>query len=384
MGMAEVVVTGLGMVTPLGCGAGEVLDRILRGERAIQPAPFAPPLACRQFAPVTDFDAGLLFPDNKTLRLMNRDAQMAVVAARLAMGDAGIVPGALYAAEEIALYGATGLSGMPPAEIAPLIEHAAAADGSLDLRRFGQAALRRIRPVLSFKILANMPICFVSIFENLRGPNAVYTPWEGHGAQAIAAGVRAVASGEVPCAVVGGCDVKTHWLSFISLQQLGCFDGWTQHGVGTAPGEGACFLVLEDRTRAIGRGARVYASLRARAARSMGAGFGLADVMADVLGDVLSKVTGGLTGTPKPLVVAAGDEDREFSQAECEAMDEVVPDRQGVLRPKTHLGNLFACAAAVQVALAAAWAARQPAGAPVVANCFGPGGEQAAFAVEAL
>ena len=60
--------------------------------------------------------------------------------------------------------------------------------------------------MLSFKILANMPICFVSIFENLRGPNAVYTPWEGQGAQAIAAGVRAVAEGEVPCAVVGGCD----------------------------------------------------------------------------------------------------------------------------------------------------------------------------------
>ena len=70
---------------------------------------------------------------------------------------------------------------MPVEDIARLVEHAAAADGSLDLERFGRVALRRIRPVLSFKILANMPICFVSIFEGVRGPNAVYTPWEGQG-----------------------------------------------------------------------------------------------------------------------------------------------------------------------------------------------------------
>jgi hypothetical protein len=47
-----------------------------------------------------------------------------------------------------------------------------------------------------------------------------------------------------------------------------------------------------------------------------------------------------------------------------------------------HLGNLFAAAAVVQLALAAALASRQP-GTPVLADCFGPGTEQAAFVVEA-
>ena len=49
-------------------------------------------MACPLFAPVADFDAQRYFPDNKTLRLMNRDAQMAVVAARLAMQDAAPGP----------------------------------------------------------------------------------------------------------------------------------------------------------------------------------------------------------------------------------------------------------------------------------------------------
>jgi 3-oxoacyl-(acyl-carrier-protein) synthase len=170
--------------------------------------------------------------------------------------------------------------------------------------------------------------------------------------------------------------VKTHWLSFISLQQLGLFDSWTQHGTGIVPGEGACFLVLEDRTRAIRRGARTYASIRGSAARSIAPGFPLEEVITDVLR--------GLDVSPKPLIVAAGDGDPTFSQAECAAMEEVVPDRRGLLRPKEHLGNSFAAAAAVQVALAAAWAARQSAGVPILASCFGPGSEQAAFALEAL
>ena len=64
---------------------------------------------------------------------------------------------------------------MPVDQIARLVEHAAAADGSLDLERFGRVALRRIRPVLSFKILANMPICFVSIFRgHLRAERGVH------------------------------------------------------------------------------------------------------------------------------------------------------------------------------------------------------------------
>ena len=86
--MAEVAITGMGLVTPLGCDPGEILERIMRGEKAIRPAPFASSLACRVFAPVVGFDAARHFPENKTLRLMNRDAQMAVVAARLAKSKA--------------------------------------------------------------------------------------------------------------------------------------------------------------------------------------------------------------------------------------------------------------------------------------------------------
>jgi hypothetical protein len=416
----QVAITGIGLVTSLGCRPDVVLDRMLRGQQAVQPSPFGTAVACPVYAPVNDFDAAEHFPDNKTLRLMNRDSQMAAVAARLAMRDAGVVPGELYPAEDIALYGATGLCGMPPGEIAGLLRNAAASDGSFDLKRFGEVALRRIRPVLSFKILANMPICFVSIFENLRGPNAVYTPWEGQAAQAIAAGNRAVADGDAPCAVVGGCDVKTHALAFLSLQQFGVFDSWQSHNAGTIPGEGAAFLVLEERAAALRRGARVYATVQRHAAGSLvldlqqttslpsdcrrrllspisdlappPSATGVASynspceavahdgengTLAEVLGNMLRNVK----APPDVQAVLAGDDDRRYHDAEQAAFEVAGIQPVEALRPKWHLGNTFAASAAIQLAMAALLAHRRHR--PTLANCFGHGTEQAAFLLEA-
>jgi 3-oxoacyl-[acyl-carrier-protein] synthase II len=371
--VGDVAVTGIGLVTPLGCEPNAVIERILQGQRAVQPTPFGPASAC-----VPNFNIAEHFPDSKTVRLMNRDAQMAAVAARLAMRDAGVLPGELYPAEEIALYGATGLCGLPPTEIAGLLRNAFAEDGSLDLERFGRVALRRIRPVLSFKILANMPICFVSIFENLRGPNAVYTPWEGQGAQAIATGVGAVATGDVPCAVVGGCDVKTHALAFASLRQLGVLDSWPRCGAGSVPGEGAAFLVLEEHAAAVRRGARVYATVRRHAAGSIAASFPL---QAETLAEVLSQVLCRLDVPSDAAAILAGDGDPVWSEAERTAIETAGIKPCESLRPKQGLGNLFAASAAVQVALAAVLANRRHR--PVLANCFGHGAEQAAFLLEA-
>ena len=371
-----VVITGTGLVSPLGCGAPQLLGRIGRGETAASRTPFdAGAFACPLYAPAADFDAARYFPNNKTLRLMNRDAQMAVVAARLAAQDAGLIADETYPGERIALFGATGLSSLPAEEISSLVRNSAAPDGSLDLGRFGQVALKRVRPVLSFKILANMPICFVSIFENIRGENAVYAPWEGQGAQAIAAGLRAIRRGAAPCALVGGCDVKTHEFSFISLQQLGGFDSWRRHGRGSVPGEGAAFLVLEAEQHALARGARIYARIRDCRFATVGSA---------ALKDVFSSLMAGLNLAGGVSLIAAGDGEVSVSQAEEQALEAAALRPQTVLRPKAHLGNLFAAAAAVQVGLAAEVARRDPDRRAVLANCFGHGSEQAAFVLEAV
>ena len=169
------------MITPLGNDPDEVLRRVQIGDSAAaSPAGFdASAFACPVCAQAKDFEPQRYVSEAKMVRLMNRDAQLAVAAARLALNDAGVTPGTTHAPEGIGLFGATGLAGLPVREVAPLIRVSASPTGEFDLTRFGQAGLKAVSPILSFKILSNMPFCFVSINENIQGPNAIYTPWEG-------------------------------------------------------------------------------------------------------------------------------------------------------------------------------------------------------------
>jgi 3-oxoacyl-[acyl-carrier-protein] synthase II len=385
---ADVVITGVGLVTPLGTDPAGVLARIAAGDSAARPprhfdpAPFSCPLA----AEIDDFDPAASVPEPKAVRLMNRDAHLAVAAARLAMRDAGLAPGVPYRRDEVALYGATGLAGLPLAEVAPLIRHSAAPDGRFDPRRFGQTALKRVRPVLSFKILSNMPISFVSIFEEAQGPNAVYNPWEGQGAHALAAAIRAVRRGDAPCALAGGCDAKTHELAFIALEQQGVFRPWRQGGRGPVPGEGAAFLVFEDAVRAGARGATVYARV---------AGFRCATVPASSdVAAAAAKVMATLASPHPTCVISASDGDAASLAAEAQALAACGISPAEIVRPKPCTGNLFAAAAALQVALAAVVVCRMRgrfgdpprdggAAGRTLACAFGHGSEKAAFLLEA-
>jgi 3-oxoacyl-[acyl-carrier-protein] synthase II len=376
-----VVVTGLGMVTPLGTTPEEVLRRIESREVvAAPPRGFdAGPFACPVCAEIPGFEVEQYVRESKALRLMNRDSLLAVAAARLAVRDAGITVGMDYAPEDIALFGATGMSGLPLSEVAPLIRYSAGSDGRFSEGRFGEVALRRVRPILSFKILSNMPVCFVSIFERIQGINAVYNPWEGQGAQAIVAGIRAIQRGDALCALVGGCDVKTHELAFIGLEQQGVFRSWREprtnslvrgeEGNGCVPGEGAAFLFLEGEERAASRGARVHARLVDYSIRTTASGRDRSEMLSRL-------------ATPLPdAVVAAADGDATLGSEEDQALMRLGVRESVLLRPKIHLGNLFAAAAAVQVALAATLAKRHK---RILANCFGHGSEQGAFLLEGV
>ena len=371
----SVVITGIGLLTPLGKSPDEVLGAIERGQSAARHPGFdTSSLQCKTVAPIIKFSPEQYVEDVKSLRLMSRDAQLAVAAARLALADARLEPGQTYAAEDIALYGATGLTGMPAEEISALVRHSADAEGNLDLHEFGRVTLKKVRPVLSFKILANMPICFVSIFGSIRGENGIYTPWEGQGAQAIAAGVRAIEEGLAACALVGGCDVRTHEFAFVSLQQLGALRSWADHGEGPIPGEGAAFLVLEEEGHAQARGARVYARIPRHALGTVSRKSPLADAFPALLA--------GLPTQGVSHLVAASDGDHPIREAESQAIEQVSLQTAVRIHPKYFLGNLYAAAAAVQVALAATVAKRAGRGERVLANCFGYGSQHGSFLLE--
>jgi 3-oxoacyl-(acyl-carrier-protein) synthase len=361
------------MVTPLGSRPGQVLSRIEAGESAaVDCQAFDPTgFGCTRCAPVDNFEPEAVFPDNKTLRMMNRDAQLAVVAAPWATEDARLAIGRDIPPEQVGLYGSTGLASLPIEEFDRLVCQSAGDDGRLDLVRFGREALKRVRPVLSFKILANMPICFVSIFEGLCGPNAVYTPWQGQGARAIQAGIFAVRSGRVRAAVVGGGDSKVNLLGFIALHQHGRFAAWRNGGGGPVPGEGAAFAVLEAESSARARGARIYAAVTACEVRTR---------TAKQLAEDLTRL--GHHAGPAPSAVLAGCDGAQFDQRDEMHWLAAATERAEVLWPKRQVGNLFAASSALQFALAAERA--RTTDSRVWALCLGQDSEMGLFALEAL
>ncbi len=376
------------MVTPLGKSPDAVLRRIEAEDTgAIQSSGFDPnafscPVCCR----VADFEPQPYASEAKMVRLMNRDAQFAVAAARLALEDAGVKVGKSHPAEEVGLFCATGLAGLPLSDITPLIEASADPEGGFDTGRFGHAGLKAVSPVLSFKILSNMPLCFVSINENIQGPNGVYTPWEGQGAQAVEAGMRALAAGDARCVLVGGCDVKTHELAFASLEQQGLFRSWGENGRGrprpggtpsTArgiiPGEGAVFLVLESAQDAIARGAHIYAKIAGWSLRTIAGGSDKSLVRVEALRALrLSTHLGAIVGA------ANGEQSRDREE---KLILEAARHSAGVeIFPKKYVGDLFAAAAVLQLGLGALLA--EQCGRSVLANCFSHGSVQAVFALD--
>lgn len=362
------------MVTPMGRSPTEVLRQIqAEDSAAASPMGFdASAFACPVCAQVKDFEPQRYISEAKMVRLMNRGAQLAVAAGRLALEDAGVRSGTTYPPADIALFGATGLAGLPVREIAPLLRASAGANGEFDLTRFGQAGLKAVSPILSFKILSNMPFCFLSINENIQGPNGIYTPWEGEGAQAVEAGIRALQAGDARCALVGGCDVKTHELAFASLQQQGLFSSWRETGNGVVPGEGAAFLVLETEEDALARGAHLYGRVSAFRLRPRSNGEEIAQSRADVLNRLNVREAETLVSS------ANGDDGRD--RQETSILEAAGVSIEAVICPKKYVGDLFAAAALLQVALGATLTGTGVT--TVLAHCFGHGSTQAAFVLE--
>ena len=142
------------------------------------------------------------------------------------------------------------------------------------------------------------------------------------------------------------------------------------------PGEGAAFMVLEEEECALARGARAYARIIRHAIGTTSKKSRLADMFAALIA--------GAQAQEVSSIVAAGDGDRSIREAETQAMERVAWRRRlpPCDMPKRFLGNLYSAAAAVQVALSAALAARAGRGRQVLANCFGHGSEQGVFLLE--
>jgi 3-oxoacyl-[acyl-carrier-protein] synthase II len=256
MDRAEVVITGIGMVSPLGATAAETAQAWRAGRSAGRRK--VPELVGTRFeslevAVLPAFDPAGRLGSRRMLKYMSEAAVLGCVAAHEAALEARL--GARFVPDRVGLFAGTGLTAANLEDALPAIKASLDENGRLSCQLLGERGLAAANPLLSFKILPNMPPCLISIIEGIRGPNFVFTPWEGQTGAALVEAWAAVASGEVDCALCGGADHPVHPATAVHLARSGLLQA------GEFPAAGAAYLVLERADTAVRDGRRVYAHI---------------------------------------------------------------------------------------------------------------------------
>ncbi len=258
------VVTGLGMVTPLGTGIDANWERLVAGRSGIGPITRfdASALPARIAGEVRDFEPGR-FIEKRDLKKMDIFIQYAVGAAELAVQDAGLsLP--LAAAERTGVIVGVGMGGIASVEETYL---------SLTAQ-----TVRRVSPFLIPRIIPNMASGQIALRYGARGPNYATTSACASGAHAIGESLVLIRDGRQDVMLAGGAEAPICLLGvggFSAMRALATnfndeperasrpFDARRD---GFVIAEGAGVLVLEELEHARRRGARVYAEVAGYAA----------------------------------------------------------------------------------------------------------------------
>lgn len=265
--MRRVVVTGLGMVSPLACGVEETWARLLAGQSAARPishfdaSDFPCRIAC--YPPRGDGADGTFNPDQwmepKEQRKVDDFIVYAMAAATQALTDAGWKPESYEDQIVSGVMIGSGIGG-----IGGIYE------GSITLAEKG---LRRLSPFFIPGRLANLASGYVSIAHGLKGPNHACVTACSTGAHALGDAARMIALGDADVMVAGGAESAVNRLGiagFCACRALSTSYNDTPERAsrpydkgrdGFVMGEGAGVVVLEDLDHAIARGARIYAEV---------------------------------------------------------------------------------------------------------------------------
>ena len=265
--MRRVVITGLGMVTPLGCGVEPTWRRLLNGQsgarriESFDVSDLPAKIGCS--IPRGDRAEGAYNPDQwmepKEQRKVDEFIAFAMCAARQALDDAGWRPTSYQDQINTGVMIGSGIGGIE-----------GIAETAIVLKERGP---RRVSPFFIPGRLINLASGYVSIEFGLKGPNHAVVTACSTGAHAIGDAARLIALGDVDVMVAGGTESPLNRLSvagFAACRALSTSFNETPTRAsrpydrdrdGFVMGEGAGVVVLEDYDHAKRRGARLYAEV---------------------------------------------------------------------------------------------------------------------------
>ncbi len=256
--LRRVVITGIGAITPIGIGVEELWAGLKRRESVVReitrfdPAPFRSRIA----AQVDDFHPTDFIEERRTRRL-DRFGQFSIAGARLALEDAGIV----LEREDRDRIGAM---------MGSALGGVAYAEGQY--QRYLAGGPRNVDPALALTVFTGAASCNIAIEFGVTGPNSTNGMSCASGTIAIGDAFRAIRRDEADLMLAGGAEAPLAPLCFGAFSIIRAMSTrnddprtasrpFDRGRDGFVMSEGAAVLVLEERERALARGARIYAEI---------------------------------------------------------------------------------------------------------------------------
>lgn len=252
------VITGIGLVTPLGVGTTASWAALCRGRSGVGPITRfdASGFDTRIAAEVRGFKAADFLPRKLAARAEPFVA-FACAAARMALDDAGLSIGN-PGSERIAVVAGCAMGGLSLLET--------------NCRTVSQRGPRWVSPFFVPMMISNMAAGIVAMDIGVRGPNLTFSTACAAGTHAVGEAARMIRAGQVDAAIAGGTEAvvaPTCIAGFAAMRALStCNEAPEQASRpfdrkrdGFVVGEGAGFLILERLDQALARGARIYAEV---------------------------------------------------------------------------------------------------------------------------
>lgn len=370
----RVVITGMGVVCPLGLTLDALWDGLAAGHSAVGPIQLfsAAGLPLKHAAEARGFTGeienfGPLDGERKKairkgLKVMCRESQMAVAAAQRALHDCGITPEQHCPERFGCVFGSDYMLTLPE-DFTAGVAACRAADGTFAFDRWAADGMPLLNPLWLLKYLPNMPASHIAIYNDLRGPSNSVTLREASGHLAIGEATMTIQRGAADMMLAGATGTRVHPMKTVHAlqsEQVALGEGdpaeWSRpfdrDRKGVVLGEGAAVLVLEELAHARARGARIYAEVIGHAARhaSDAAGVGL---RRRAVGLAMRKALDMAGVAPEGLghVHAHGVSTVTGDREEAGAMSDALGNAAGavpLVAAKSHFGNLGAGSGVVE------------------------------------
>jgi len=254
----RVVVTGIGLVTPLGTGVEKTWQSLCEGKSGIgRITRFDPSeLPSQIAAEVKDFDPAD-FIDKKEIKKMDRFIQFGIAAAKMAVEDARLeITEAI--SERVGVYVGAGIGGLPAIESNHI--------------KFLEGGIKKLTPFFIPMVIINLVSGHIAIIVGAKGPNSAVATACATGTHAIGDAFKIIQRGDADIMIAGGTESTISPLAvggFCAMRALSVrndepekasrpFDALRD---GFVMGEGAGVVILEELTLAEKRGAKIYAEV---------------------------------------------------------------------------------------------------------------------------